>query len=295
MRRVVIGFKTSPQAVDWSTLDETWAAAGELDVLESGWLNDHLTEPGQDRGGASWEPLTLVAALAHRVPGRWIGVAVLSNTFRDPAVLAKQATALDTITGGRFIIGLGAGWHQGEHDAFGIRLAPIGERMSRLESAVETLQALFSTEAGRSSGVSRDDPFQPLRGAVNLPPPVTPGGPPIWLGGQRPRGLRMAARLADGWVLPAGPEESIVTFTERRTILLRDLGAVGRDASAFTFAAQLPTGTTPAERAEALAAARTFVDAGAGHVILGMPARLGPEGLRAVAREIAEPLRAAIG
>ena len=54
MTRVLIGFKTSPQDVDWSTLDETWAAAGELDVFDSGWMNDHLLDPYADRGGASW-------------------------------------------------------------------------------------------------------------------------------------------------------------------------------------------------------------------------------------------------
>ena len=74
-------------------------------------------------------------------------VAVLSNTFRHPAVLAKQATALDHITGGRFILGLGAGWHDGEHDTFGIPLPPIGERISRLESAVRVLRALGSDAA----------------------------------------------------------------------------------------------------------------------------------------------------
>ena len=110
-------------------------------------MNDHLSDPTCDRGGASWEPLTLVAALAHRVPGKWIGHAVLSNTFRHPAVLAKQATALDIITGGRFILGLGAGWHEGEHEAFGIPLPPIGERMSRLESAVRVIRALGSPDA----------------------------------------------------------------------------------------------------------------------------------------------------
>jgi alkanesulfonate monooxygenase SsuD/methylene tetrahydromethanopterin reductase-like flavin-dependent oxidoreductase (luciferase family) len=293
--RVAIGFKTSPQDVDWSTLDETWAAAGELAVLESAWLNDHLSDPSVDRGGASWEPLTLAAALARRVPGKWIGLAVLSNTFRHPAVLAKQATALDLITGGRFILGLGAGWHQGEHDAFGIALPPIGERISRLESAVRVIRALNSAAAAGPPGVTLDDRFYPLSGAVNLPVPATPGGPPIWLGGQRRRGFRMAARLADGWVLPAGPDEGLAEFRERRSAILAELEALGRDPATFNFAAQLPTGTTAADRTTALATARQFVVEGANHIILGMPARLGPDGLAAVARDVAEPLRAAIG
>jgi alkanesulfonate monooxygenase SsuD/methylene tetrahydromethanopterin reductase-like flavin-dependent oxidoreductase (luciferase family) len=293
--RVVIGFKTSPQDVDWPTLDETWAAAGEQSVLESAWLNDHLSDPARDRGGSSWEPLTLVAALARRVPGKWIGLAVLSNTFRHPAVLAKQATALDIITGGRFILGLGAGWHAGEHEAYGIPLPPIGERISRLESAVRAIRALGSAEASVAPGVTLDDPFYPLVDAVNLPAPLTPGGPPIWLGGQRPRGFRMAARLGDGWVLPASPAEGLPEFTERRSAILRELEAIDRDPATFSFAGQLPTGTTAADRSAARELAQRFVAAGADQVILGMPARLGPAGLKAVAREVAEPLREAIG
>ena len=295
MSRVVIGFKTSPQGVDWPVLDETWAAAGELPAFEAGWLNDHLTDPLVDLGGSSLEPLAVAAALAHHVPGRWIGVAVLSNTFRQPAVLAKQATALDLITGGRFILGLGAGWHEGEHDAFGIPLLPIGERISRLESAVTVIRALGSVEAATPPGVSLDDRWYPLREALNLPPPTTPGGPPIWLGGQRPRGLRMAAALADGWVLPSAWNEGVDEFSDRRGAILREMDALGRDASRFDFGGQLPAGETAAERALALETARRFIAAGATHIILGMPARLGPTGLAAVSREVAEPLRAELG
>jgi len=293
--RVLIGFKTSPQSVDWPTLDEAWAAAGELAVFDSGWMNDHLSDPSIDHGGASWDALTLLAALAHHVPGKWIGQGVLSNTFRHPAVLAKQATALDCITGGRFILGLGAGWHVGEHDAYGIPLPPIGERLSRLESAVHVIRALGSAAASHPPGVSLDDPFYPLHDAVNLPPPVTPGGPPIWLGGQGPRGFRMAAALADGWVLPAGANEGLAEFVERRSAILRELEAIGRDPATFTFGGQVATGTSPADRVAALESAKAFVAAGADHVVLGMPARLGAAGLRTVAHEVAEPLRAAIG
>ncbi len=67
--RVSIGFKTSPQGVDWPTLDATWARAGELEVFDSGWMNDHITDPTLDRGGSSWEALTALAALVHHVPG----------------------------------------------------------------------------------------------------------------------------------------------------------------------------------------------------------------------------------
>ncbi|MFL5678973.1 MAG: LLM class flavin-dependent oxidoreductase [Chloroflexota bacterium] len=290
-RHVRIGFKTSPQAVDWPTLDATWAAAGELGVFDSGWMNDHLTEPGRDRGGPSFEALTVMAALAHHVPGLWLGHGVLSATFRHPAVLAKQATVMDNITGGRFIVGLGAGWHEGEHETFGIPLAPMKERFDRFESQIHVLKALFSDAASKPPGVTRPDPFYPLVDAMNEPPPVRPGGPPLWLGGQKRRGLTLAADLADGWILPASPDEALPQFVERREAILRRMDETGRDPSAFSFGAQIAAGESRAERATALAAAREFIAAGATDLVLGVPARTGPGGLTAVAREVVAPLR----
>jgi alkanesulfonate monooxygenase SsuD/methylene tetrahydromethanopterin reductase-like flavin-dependent oxidoreductase (luciferase family) len=293
--RVSIGFKAWPQGADWATIDATWAAGGELDVFDAAWGNDHLTDPNLARGGSSVEALTMIAALAHHVPGKWVGHTVLSNTFRHPAVLAKAATLLDQATGGRFILGLGAGWHEDEHAAYGIPLPPIGERISRLESAVRVVRALHSPAAATNAGVTLDDPFYPLRGAVNLPAPLTPGGPPIWLGGQKPRGLKMAAALADGWPLPALPQPDASYLTERRTTILREMEAIGRDPTGFAFAAQIATGLDARSRAAARELALTFVPAGATHLILGLPAHLGPDGLRAVAREVAEPIREALG
>jgi alkanesulfonate monooxygenase SsuD/methylene tetrahydromethanopterin reductase-like flavin-dependent oxidoreductase (luciferase family) len=292
---VSIGFKTSPQGVDWPTLDATWARAGELGVFDSAWMNDHITDPALERGGASWEALTTITALIHRVPGLVVGHGVLSNTFRHPVILAKAATLLDHATGGRFVIGLGAGWHEGEHLPFGIPLPPMPERFDRFESAVHVLKALFTDEAGREPGVSRPDPFYPLDGATNDPPPLTPGGPPIWLGGQKRRGLALVAEHGDGWMLPALPDIDIGYFAEKRGAILAAMAAAGRDPAGFAFTAQVQTGTTAESRRGALAGAIAFVEAGATHMILGMPARLGPDGLDDVAREVARPLREAIG
>jgi alkanesulfonate monooxygenase SsuD/methylene tetrahydromethanopterin reductase-like flavin-dependent oxidoreductase (luciferase family) len=292
--RVSIGFKTSPQDVDWPTIDATWALAGELDVFDSGWLNDHLTDISRDRFGRSWEAVTLLAALAHRVPGMTIGHGVLSNTFRHPAVLAKQATLLDHVTAGRFIVGFGAGWHEGEHVPFGIPLPPMPDRFDRFESAVLTLKALFSEAARSEPGVVRPDPFYPLDGATNEPPPLTPGGPPIWLGGQKRRGLALAASHGNGWMLPATPGLDVAYFAEKRRRILEEMATIDRDPAGFAFAAQIPTGTTDASRSEAVDSGLAFAAAGATHLILGMPARLGPDGLSAVASKVAQPLREAL-
>jgi alkanesulfonate monooxygenase SsuD/methylene tetrahydromethanopterin reductase-like flavin-dependent oxidoreductase (luciferase family) len=299
-RRIPIGIKTSPQAVDWATLDATWARIGELDVFESVWMNDHLTDVAQDRHGRSLEALTAMTALIHRVPGRRVGHAVLSATFRHPSVLAKSVTVLDHATSGRFILGLGAGWHEGEHRPFAIPLPPMPERFDRFESAVHVLLALWSTEAATPPGVSRPDPYYPLDGATNEPPPLTPGGPTLWLGGQRRRGIALAAAVADGWVQPAvavGEDRptTLDEFSGRREALLTALAAARRDPETFDFATQIPTGADRDDRRTALAHAQEAVERGATHVILGMPPRLGPAGVDAVAQEVAEPLRQALG
>ena len=298
-RTVRIGFKTSPQNVDWATVDATWRRAGELarepaTRFDSGWLNDHLTDMSTDDPGSSLEALTLLATLVHHVPGMTVGHAVLSNTFRAPVLVAKAATVLDHATAGHFVLGLGAGWFEGEHEPFGIDLPPIGPRIDRLVAAVGAIQALFSPDAAGPPGVTRDDPFYPLSGAINAPPPRTAGGPPIYLGGQKPRGIALAARAASGWILPGTHAGNIPYFAEKRDALVAALESAGRDPAAFDIVGQVMTGSAAATRREALAAARGLVGAGATHIVFGMPPSLGPDGLEALAADCLAPLRDAV-
>ena len=289
----LIGFRisaTETTDLDWRRLEDTWAMAGSMPVFSAGWMSDHLSDANRERNGPAFESVTTAAALAGKVPGKWLGIAVASNTFRHPAVLAKAATVIDNATGGRFVLGLGAGWHQGEHDAFGIPLPPLPERFDRYESALRVLTSLFSDEAHRPPGVSLDDPFFPLENATNEPPPVRPGGPAIWLGGQKRRGIALAARYAEGWPMPGNRPGDVAYFAGKRTEISRALEAEGRDPSAFMFAAQVSCGSSRASRRTALKTSRAFIRAGANHVILGVPARQAPGGLQAVAREVAEPL-----
>ena len=299
-RHIPIGIKTSPQAVDWATLDAMWARIGSHDVFESVWMNDHLTDIAFDRHGASLDALTAMAALVHRVPGRWLGHAVLSNTFRHPAVLAKAATVMDHATGGRFIVGLGAGWHEGEHVSLGIPLPSMRERFDRFESAVHVLRALWSAEAFTPPGVTRPDPFYPLIEATNEPPPLSPTGPTLWLGAGKKRGIALTAAMADGWVMPAvdilsGRATDLDDFSRGREAIIGRLQGTGRDPTTFEFGAQVPTGETAGDRTKALEAARDAHRRGATHIILNVRPKLGPDGVDVVAREVAEPLRQAIG
>ena len=291
-----VGFRisaTQSAGLEWSRLDEAWGAAGEEPAFAAGWMSDHLSDASRERGGPAFESFTLAAALARRVPGKWVGIAVVSATFRHPALTAKAATVLDNVTSGRFILGLGAGWHAGEHDAYSIPLPPIGERFDRLESALRVISALFSPGATRPEGVTLDDPTWPLHGATNIPAPLSANGPPIWLGVLRPRGRALAARFASGWPMPGNRPGDVELFTEQRDLLRAALEEAGRDPDDFDFAAQISTRPSDGDLSDARETGMRFLQAGATHLILGLPATDGPAGVRRLANEVAEPLRAA--
>ena len=286
-----VGFRTSPQNVTWAQLEDAWGEAGRHDVFDSAWMNDHLGLPGRDRGGSSFEPLTALAALAHLVPGKWIGQTVLSGTFRHPAILARSALTLDHITRGRYVLGIGAGWHEWEHDAFGIELPPIGERLTRLEAQVQIIRALFSETAQVEPGVKLDAPPYRLDGATQEPAPLRPGGPMIWLGGQGPRGLRMAARIADGWNYASNLDGTLEGFVERRDVILRECDAIGRDPAALEISVQVIIPPDGEPRRAAMDAAIAYGRAGAQHILLTTLGKEGAAGIRRLAAEVATPIR----
>ena len=280
-----IGFKTSQTNVDWATLRATWELGDELEVFDSAWIFDHFVALGGD-GGGSHEGMMLAGALAVLTKRLQFGHLVLSNTYRHPALVANMGATLDHLAEGRFVLGLGAGWHEQEHAMYGMRLPPIGERITMLESAVRVIKALWQ----QPDGATLDAPPYELHDAVCDPAPVTPGGPPIWLGTQGlRRGLRIVAQYADGWNQTGDPS----TFQEKRDALLRHCDAVSRDPAEIEISAQ--AFLRDGDHARTLQTAATFVEQGADHVILIMPAADGPDGLRLLAERVAEPLRARFG
>lgn len=280
---------TESAGTDWGRVKAFWTRAGELKAVDAVWMSDHLSDSMLERNGPALEALTTVAALSHLMAGKWVGIAVLAATFRHPAIVAKAATVLDLATDGRFILGMGAGWHLGEHDAFGIELPEPRARFDRYESSVAAVSALLSEAAATPPGVTRDDPRFPLRAATNEPGPRTRGGPPIWLGGTRPRGLELIARYADGWPMPGNRPGDVELFREKRDLIRRALDGAGRDPDDFAYAAQLTVGTSHMDRRSALWTARKMRAAGATHVILGLPASLAPDGLDDLVHDVAEP------
>ena len=114
-------------------------------------------------------------------------------TYRNPAHLAKIVTSLDVISGGRAVLGIGAAWYDVEHEGLGLDFPPVGERMDRLEEAVQICRAMFREEAPTFEGR-----YYRMHEARNLPRPAQPGGPPILIGGGgEKRTLRLVAQHAD--------------------------------------------------------------------------------------------------
>jgi probable F420-dependent oxidoreductase len=175
-----------------------WARRAEELGFDSVWVSDHFfysfARYGADPAPiASLEPLSMLAAVAAATRRVRLGSLVLCAPFRHPALLARAAAAIDRLSGGRFELGLGAGWMREEFEAFGYPFGSIGERFRLLEETVEVIDRLASGEP-----ISFEGRTASLRDAVLRPAPA--GGLPIWLGGKGgPRLLRLAARRAAGW------------------------------------------------------------------------------------------------
>jgi probable F420-dependent oxidoreductase len=175
-----------------------WARRAEALGFDSVWVSDHFfysfARYGADPSPiASLEPLATLAGVAAVTDRVRLGTLVLCAAFRHPALLAKAATSIDLVSGGRLDLGLGAGWMAEEFEAFGYRFGSPGERFAVLEETVEVLKKLFGGEA-----VTHDGQVVALREAVLRPAPDRP--PPLWVGGKGGRRLlRLAARHTDGW------------------------------------------------------------------------------------------------
>ena len=168
------------------------ALRAERDGFDSIWIMDHLLFewPDQPRHGV-WEGLTLLSALAEATERVELGTLVVCTAFRNPALLAKMAEAIVEISDGRLILGLGAGWHEPEFRAFGY---PFDHLASRFEEAVAIVVPLLRTGA-----VDFEGRYERAPNCVNLPRGPRPSGPPILMGTQGPRLLRLAAQTADAW------------------------------------------------------------------------------------------------
>lgn len=177
-----------------------WAARAEHLGFDSVWISDHFLLSLARYGGSgelqgSLEPMTALAAVAARTSRVRLGTLVLCAPFRHPSIVAKVASTIDLLSGGRVDLGIGAGWLKEEFERFGYEFGTVGERFDVLEEDLEVLGALTS----EGPTTFRGRRFE-LRNAVMRPGSAQRPRPPIWLGSKGgARSLAMAARLADGW------------------------------------------------------------------------------------------------
>jgi alkanesulfonate monooxygenase SsuD/methylene tetrahydromethanopterin reductase-like flavin-dependent oxidoreductase (luciferase family) len=198
-----------------------FAEHAEAAGLDSVWVCDHFfgSMPGAPPEGVH-EAWTLATALATATTRVEVGQLVTCAAYRNPGLLAKMAVTADAVSGGRLVLGLGAGWHDTENDAFGY---PTDHRVSRLEEALEIVVPLL-----RGETISFGGRFHGVADAVLLPPPDR--RIPLLVAGNGPRILRLTARHAEAWNTAwfAGPDERL---RERVAAFESALGEEGRDPS----------------------------------------------------------------
>jgi F420-dependent oxidoreductase-like protein len=194
------------------------------------WIADHFMPSREDNLGPTQEAWTLLAGLAASVPRVRLGSLVSGNTYRHPAVLAKQAAQVDIISGGRAVLGIGAGWQENEHVAYSIPFYTVGERLRRLEEAVQVIRSLFDNE--RTSFEGR---YYQVRNAPLAPKPVQARLPVLVGGGGEKVTMRIAARFADEWNIWGTPE----TLLRKVKVLDAHCEEAGRDPAEIKRSAQV--------------------------------------------------------
>ena len=233
MTTLRFGLKLSQNA----TIDELralWRLADEAG-FDSCWVMDHFATLGPRDDGPIFETWTMLAAMAQLTTHTRIGCAVVGNTYRHPAVLAKMAVTVDHLSDGRLEFGLGAGWAENEHEMLGLEFGSRNDRADRLEESVQVIRALWTQPRTTFEGQ-----HYRLHEAVAEPKPVQQPYPPIWIGGSGPkRTLRITAQYADVWNAAGGSPEEVAASS---AILDQHCADVGRDPGQIRRSVQVGVG-----------------------------------------------------
>ena len=265
--------------VRWPELLDMTRAIEDLG-FDSVWVGEHLLYRWQDRPARGpWEAWSLLAAIAAVTSRIELGPLVACTNFHNPALLAKQAVTIDEVSGGRFVLGLGAGWNETEFRAYGF---PFDHRIERFEEAFTIIRTLL-----RDGAIDFDGRWYQVRDCELLPRGPRPGGPPLMVGSKGPRMLRATLPYVDSWNVwfadtgnrPAGVPHlrELVDATCREVgrdaaevertvaVLVRLPGGSGRPQGDTVQDPTPPLEGSPLEMAEVL---RGFAAEGIGHVQL---------------------------
>ena len=242
----------------WISTEHPWdevldlAGHAEAGGWDGVWLADHFM-PNDDNAldRPMGECFTLLAALAAAVPRVRLGSLVAGNTYRHPAVVAKMAASIDQVSGGRFVLGLGAGWQQNEHERYGIAFATVAERIAWFEEACQVVVGLRDQDRTTVAGQHYQVTDAPL-----VPRPTGPLPLLIGSSGQK-KMAAIVAKYADEWNTWSTPE----LWREKRVGFDRALDEIGRDPASLHRSTQALVLLGPKAKAKAkeLAAIRPAV------------------------------------
>ena len=277
------GIATAPQQVDYHDILRVWQEADTIPEIEHAWLFDHLMPIAGDPGGPIFEGWTLLSALAAQTQRLRLGLLVTSNRFRPPAMLAKIAATVDVVSGGRLDFGIGAGsrpsipWARREYEANGLPYHDFTHSVESLAEACTVIRRLWT----ETEPFDFDGSYVQLTGALSNPKPLQFPHPPILIGGRSSSLLRVVAEHADLWNIPGGdPDDAI----GRSTLLDRYCEGIGRDPLSITRSIHLSVSYDQPRTTQS--AIREAIDAGFGHIVLGLPAPYPPHVARWVTDEI---------
>ncbi len=271
-------FGGTPQYSDILAMSQTAAEIG----FEALWFADHFSFASDDDLRGAWDAWTLMAAIVAAVPGLKVGPMVACTAYRNPGVIAKMTEMIEDIGGGRFILGLGAGWHKPEYDQFGL---PFEPRVTRFEEALEVIHGLLRDGKADVQGT-----YTQANGAVNLPRATGGGQTPIMIGSTGARMLRLLATWADAWNTAwygstAGVAEKIAKLDAACEAVGRDPKTVIRTAG-VNVALDGYTGSRPdpfrGSVEETVAFLREFEGLGFNHLCVGLDPCT-PESIRSFA------------
>jgi F420-dependent oxidoreductase-like protein len=218
---VRFGRKHSGQDTTLDELRAVWRIADESG-FDHVWDFDHLAsigEGGPDR--PSFEGWTLQAAMAEATKRVRIGCLVTGNTYRNPALLAKQAVTVDHLSGGRLEFGIGAAWAEIEHSMYGFD--GLDHRVGRLSESLRIIKSLWTEER-----TNFDGRYYKMKDAIGNPKPVQKPNPPIWIGASGEATMRLVARYADVWNAAGGDPKRTGELTVK---LEQACAGIGRDPS----------------------------------------------------------------
>jgi alkanesulfonate monooxygenase SsuD/methylene tetrahydromethanopterin reductase-like flavin-dependent oxidoreductase (luciferase family) len=267
--RARFGIATAPMQVGYHDILRVWREADEIPEIEHAWLFDHLMPIGGDPDGPIFEGWTLLSAMAAQTQRLRLGLLVTSNRIRPPAVLAKIATTVDIVSGGRLDFGIGAGSRPSyplarrEYAAHGLPYDDFAHSVGSLAEACTVIRRLWT----ETEPFDFDGSYVHLTGAFGNPKPVQRPHPPIMIGGRSAALLRVVAEHADLWNIPGHDIDDVIA---RSALLDRYCAEIGRDPASITRSIHLSVSyEAPGLTRDAIGEA---IDAGFQHIVLGLPA-----------------------